>query len=61
MWFSALYSRTSLFIDSVYNSFHLLIPNSQSIPPLASPLDSQSALYVCESVFVSEIKFICIL
>ena len=28
-----LYSRTLLFIHSLYNSLHLLIPNSQSIPP----------------------------
>ena len=28
-----LYSRTLLFIHSVYNSLYLLIPNSQSIPP----------------------------
>ena len=28
-----LYSRTLLFIHSIYNSLHLLAPNSQSIPP----------------------------
>ena len=30
--FPVLYSRISLFIHSKYNSLHLLIPNSQSIP-----------------------------
>ena len=30
-----LYSRTLLFICSIYNSLHLKIPNSQSTPPLA--------------------------
>ena len=28
-----LYSRTLLFIHPMFNSLHLLIPNSQSIPP----------------------------
>ena len=27
------YSRTLLFIHSIYNSWHLLVPNSHSIPP----------------------------
>ena len=31
--FPVLYSRTLLFIHSIYNSLHLLTPNSQSIPP----------------------------
>ena len=30
---SVLYSRTLLFIRSIYTSLHLLIPNSQSVPP----------------------------
>ena len=33
-----LYSRTLLFIHSLYNSLHLLILNSQLIPPLPLPL-----------------------
>ena len=34
-----LHSRTLLFVHSIYNSLHLLIPNSQFIPPLSpSPL-----------------------
>ena len=37
-----LYSRT-LFIHPIYNSLHLLIPNSQSFPPPpASPLATTS-------------------
>ena len=44
-----LYSRTLLFIRSIYNSLCLLTPNSQSIP--APPLGNhKSVLYVCESV-----------
>ena len=31
--FPALYSRALLFIHPMYNSVHLLSPNSQSIPP----------------------------
>ena len=31
--FPALYSRVLLFIHPMYNSLHLLSPNSQSIPP----------------------------
>ena len=38
IWFSVLHSRTLLFIHSVYNSLHLLIPNSQFISPPASIL-----------------------
>ena len=36
----------------IYNSLHLLIPNSQSIPPPPTlPLrNHKSVLYVCESV-----------
>ena len=47
-----LYSRTLLFIHSLYNSLHLLTPNSQSIPsPSPSPLGNhKSVLYVCESM-----------
>ena len=32
-----LYGRTLLFIHPIYNSLHLLIPNSQSIPPPWQP------------------------
>ena len=32
--FPMLYSRILLFIHSIYSSLHLLIPNSQSFPPL---------------------------
>ena len=38
--FSVLHSRSSLLIHSKGNSFHLLIPNSQSIP-LPPPWESQ--------------------
>ena len=33
IWLPGLYNRTLLFIHSIYNSLHLLIANSQSIPP----------------------------
>ena len=53
--FPVLYSRTLSFILSIYNSLHLLIPNSQSVPPPPFfPLGNhKSVLYVCESVSVS--------
>ena len=50
------YSRPLLFIHSVDNSEHLLIPNSQSIflyPPLVT---TTSVLSVCESASVSQIS-----
>ena len=49
-----LYSRTLLFIHSICNSLHLLVPNSQSIPPpLPFPLGNhRTVLHVCESVSV---------
>ena len=45
---------TLLFAHPMYNSLHLLIPNSQSLPPPAlSPLatNHKSVLYVCNNVF----------
>ena len=33
----AIYARTSLFIYSVYKNLYLLIPSSQSSPPLVPP------------------------
>jgi len=53
--FPVLYSRTLLFIQSRYNSLHLLTPNFQSIPPPA-PLPSgnhKPILYVCGSLSIS--------
>ena len=48
------YSRTLLFIHPVYNSLHLLISNSQSVPSLPyTSGNHKSVLYVCESVSVS--------
>ena len=46
--YSSLYykNRTLLFIHSVYNIFHLLTPNSQSIP-LPSPPLWQPQVWVC--------------
>ena len=41
-----LYSRTSLFIHSIYNSLHLLTPNSHSIPP-PPPWDQSWVFGVC--------------
>ena len=35
--FPVLHGRTLLFIHPVYNILHLLIPNSQSIPPFHTP------------------------
>ena len=45
MQFPVLYSMILLFIHSVYNSFHLLIPNAQYFPP-PPPLTLDS----CKSV-----------
>ena len=49
-----LYSRTWLFIPYIYNSLHLLMPNSQSIPPLLLfPLGShRCVLYVAHNSYV---------
>ena len=49
----AVYSMTLLCIHSTFNSLHLLIPHSQSIPPLCLPLGNlKSVLYVDESISV---------
>ena len=52
--FTVLYSRTLLFIHSLYNGLHLLIPNSQSmpLPPLLSLGNHKSLLCVNESISV---------
>ena len=48
-----LYSTTLLFIHSVYHSFHLLTPNSESTCPLALPVGNyKSVPKVCESISV---------
>ena len=52
--FPALYSRTLLFIHPVYNSLHLLIPDSQYFPllhspPLWQPQVSSLCLWFCFS------------
>ena len=47
-----LYNRTLLFNHAIYNSLHLLVPNSQSSPPLR-PIHLSShklVLYVCKFV-----------
>ena len=46
-----LYCKRLLFMHSIYNSLHLLISNSQFIPPLHTP-SNKSFLYVYESVSV---------
>ena len=47
-----LYSRTLLFIHSICNSLHLLVPNSQSIPlPSSSSLATTSLLHVSLFLF----------
>ena len=65
-----LYSRTFLFIQSVFNSLLLLIPNSQPIllllptplgnhKPVLYVYESVSALYIC--LFVLYFRFhICV-
>ena len=47
--------QDDLVVYSIYNSLHLLIPDSQCIPPPCPlPLgDYKPVLYVCESVSVS--------
>ena len=46
------YSRTLLFISSVYKSLHLAIPTSQSIPPPSpSPLATTSQFPISMSLF----------
>ena len=43
--FPVLYNRTFLFIHSIYNSLHLLTPNSRSIPPpLPLPIGNHRAV-----------------
>ena len=50
-------SRTLFFIHSVYNSLHLLMPNSQAFPPTIPSLGNhRSVLYVCESVSIARIS-----
>ena len=53
-------ATTLLFIHSLYNSLHLLIPNAQSILlPLLLPLgDKKPVLYVCESFSVSFVSYL---
>ena len=53
--------QQDLVVYPSYTSLHLLIPNSQSIPPpLPLPLGNhKSALYVCEFVSVSQIVHLC--
>ena len=45
--FPVIYSRTLLFIHSIYNSLHLLIPNSQSIPPRSPPPRQPQVCSLC--------------
>lgn len=50
--FPALDSRTLLFICSLYNSWYLLIPNSQCIPPLPLLSNHKSLDFILRSIFV---------
>ena len=61
MQFPVLYSRTLLFIHPIHISVHLLTPKSQSFPPpLPTPCNHKSILYVCEC-FCCRDKFICVI
>ena len=61
MLHSMLYSRTLLYIHSIYNSFHLLTPNPNPSPPFFSPHPSNCkfALYVFESVMFYRFMNLC--
>ena len=53
-----LYRRSLLFICSIYNSLHLLIPNSPSIPPSSpSPWQLQFCFLFVISSSVSYFRF----
>ena len=53
IYFSVLYSRTSLFIHPIYNSSHLPIPNSQAIPlPPSFSLAARSLFSMTVSLFL---------
>ena len=57
IWFSLLYSRTLLFIHSLYTHLHLLTPNSQSFPPvLPSSLATGSLFSMSVTLFLSWIS-----
>ena len=57
--FPVLYSRTLLFIHSIYTSLHLLIPKSQSKPlPPTSSLVTTSRFSM--SLFCFTDRFICV-
>ena len=53
-----LCSRTLFLIHSVFNSFHLLISNSQCILPLSSPLGTTILFFF---FFFLIAKFICVM
>ena len=44
------YSRTLLFIHSIYNSLHLLIPNSQSFPPPAPTRSNHKSVLFTKTI-----------
>ena len=47
------YSRTLLFIHSIYKSLHLLTPNSHSIPsPTPSSWATTNLFSMCEVLFL---------
>ena len=59
----AVYTRTWLFIHSIYNSLHLLVPSSQSSPslPTTSLLTTTSLFCMSVSLFCRQIHLCCIL
>ena len=45
IWFPVLYSRNFLFIHPIYNSLHLLTPNSQFIPSIPLSLLATTSVF----------------
>ena len=58
IWFPVLYSRISLLIHFKWNSFHLLTPDSQSIP-LPPPASLHSLSFMSVIFYVLQIDHLC--
>ena len=59
IYFPVLHSRTLLFIHSIYKSLHLLIPASQSFPPLLLPLFSTTSLFSVSLSLLCRYVYLC--